>query len=116
MRDDRFTPLRRLAWASPLLFGLMAFGTASDEDLFSAEHPEEHDLARELVTRGQIRALSAILQENPSLAEGRILEVHLKKRHNRYIYEVSHLDGSGRFGEWEFDAVTGVLLERKREH
>ncbi len=46
---------------------------------------------------------------------GRIMEVELEKKRNRYIYEIELVDKNGKVWELKIDAATGSLLSREED-
>jgi uncharacterized membrane protein YkoI len=85
---------------------LMMQQTAADSD---------HYEARRLMESGTILPLETVLESVLQQHNGRILEVELEERHERYIYEVEVLDKAGRVWEMRLDAVTGRVLKSERE-
>ncbi len=73
----------------------------------------DHDEARRLRERADILPLAEILERLPQTRDGRILEVELKHRKKRPLYEIELLDREGVVWELYFDAVTGELLKEK---
>ncbi len=74
---------------------------------------DDHDEARDLKDRGQIIALSELIS-NAGLADTRILEAELDKKHGKLVYELEFLDAEGRVFEQYFDAITGEPLSEPR--
>jgi uncharacterized membrane protein YkoI len=73
-----------------------------------------HDEARELREAGEILPLQQILGHLDPAA-GRVLEVELKRRGDRYIYEVEILNDRGEVWEHRYDARSGELLKIEPE-
>lgn len=73
-----------------------------------------HDRARALREAGEILPLQQILSHLDPAA-GRVLEVELKHRDDRYIYEVEILNDRGEVWEHRYDARSGELLKREPE-
>jgi uncharacterized membrane protein YkoI len=73
-----------------------------------------HDEARELREAGEILPLQQILSHLDPAA-GRVLEVELKHRDDRYIYEVEILNDRGEVWEHRYDARSGELLKIEPE-
>ncbi len=80
-----------------------------------ATHASDHADARALVESGTILSLEVILKQAKIDHPGRILEVSLEHEKEGYVYEFELVDKTGRVWELEYDAVTGKLLEKKRE-
>jgi uncharacterized membrane protein YkoI len=76
---------------------------------------DSHDKARELREAGEILPLQQILQRlDPP--DQRVLEVELERKGDRYVYEMETLDHSGQVWELYYDAHSGELIKREREH
>lgn len=97
----------RLSW----LFIAMAL--ASAVALFQGGRPavagDDHDEVRELRHAGDIIPLSDLMGR-PELSGHRVLEAELEREHDRLVYELELLDGTGRVHELYYDAVTGQPL------
>lgn len=74
-----------------------------------------HDQARELREAGEILPLQDILQRLDPPGQ-RVLEVELERKRGRYVYEMETLDEDGQVWELYYDARSGELLKREREH
>ncbi|MGD8587195.1 MAG: PepSY domain-containing protein [Chromatiales bacterium] len=75
----------------------------------------DHYEARRLMEAGTILPLETVLESVRQQRSGRILEVELEERHDRYIYEIEMLDQAGRVWEMRIDAVTGRVLKSEQE-
>ena len=75
----------------------------------------DHYEARRLMESGAILPLETVMASILQQRSGRILEVELDERHDRYIYEVELLDQAGRVWEMRIDAVTGRILKSEQE-
>ena len=102
----------RLAW----LFVVLVITTGVV--LFQGGSPvvasDDHDEARALRHAGNIVPLSELMQR-PELAGRRVLEAKLEREHGSLVYELELLDDAGRVEERYYDAVTGKLMQEKRE-
>jgi len=81
---------------------------------------EDHDdldqaQARELLSQGRIAPLSNIIEKAQKIHQGKLLEVELKQKSRRYIYEIELLDKNGIVWEMYFDAKTAELLKVEKE-
>lgn len=76
---------------------------------------ENQNQALELRKRGDILPLESLIRKAQKIRPGKVLEVELRKKHQRYIYELEILDRDGVVWEMYFDAHTGKLLKSKRE-
>jgi uncharacterized membrane protein YkoI len=81
----------------------------------TARAGEDHDEARDLYRSGAILPLERILAEAARAHPGRVLEVELKSRRGRRVYEVELLDERGDVHELRYDAASGELLDARRE-
>jgi len=69
------------------------------------------DYAAELVSTGKIVSLDQLLAMNQVLTRGRMLDLELEQNDDVFTYEVEVLHTDGHVSEYEFDAVTGKLLQ-----
>ncbi|MBF0423915.1 MAG: peptidase M4 [Magnetococcales bacterium] len=90
-------------------------GMAAADDHHHHPHPRDHDLARRMVHSGAILPLERLLEHHPSLRTGRLLEIELKQKHEKYIYEIEALDEHGQVMKLSMDAQTGQLLQRRKD-
>jgi hypothetical protein len=88
-----------------LLLGQCA-GSLADDD---------YNRAKALVAEGNIMPLERLLELIRPDHPGRLLEIELKGVPGGFRYEVELLDPEGRVREFQFDAATGVLLDRREE-
>jgi uncharacterized membrane protein YkoI len=72
-----------------------------------ADRHEEQDLAKSLKEAGDIQSLETIIARAKGEHPGRLLEAELKKRGERYIYEIELVDAQGMVWELYYDARTG---------
>lgn len=97
-------------WQSLLLvLGLLLVNTGS------VYADNDHERARVLREAGEILPLETILSKVTAGEMDRVLEVELKNKHGRYVYEIEILDAQGVVWERVFDARSGQQLEHKRE-
>lgn len=71
--------------------------------------------AKALVKQGAILPMKTIVAKAEKLKAGRLLEAGLRKKHDRYVYDVEILDAGGIVWELKFNAATGDLLEMEEE-
>lgn len=69
--------------------------------------------ARALVNTGEILPLQSILEKAESEVHGKVIEVELHERANQLFYEIEWLDDHGNVWEYEFDAKSGKLLNKR---
>lgn len=84
-------------------------------DAGSVQADDDHNRARELRKSGEILPLETILAQVHANNMGRVLEVELKNKHGRYVYELEIVDTQGMVWELVFDAHNGQQLKRERE-
>ncbi len=75
----------------------------------------DHETARQLREAGDILPLETILQKIQSVHTGKVLEVELKKKHDRFIYEIELLDNNGKVWEFKVNPYTGEILQLKED-
>lgn len=75
----------------------------------------DHDRARRLRDAGDIIPLEMLIERVRAERPGHILELELKEKKGRIIYEVEMLDRSGIVWEMHFDARSGELLKSKQD-
>ena len=92
-----------------LVFSLMSANTSS------VYADDDHDRARELREAGEILPLETIVAQVQARGLGRVLEVELKTKHDRYVYELEVIDSQGMVWELQFDARSGQQLRQKQE-
>lgn len=85
---------------------VMLAGTAALADSIDANR------VRALVERGEILALEEILKRNEATLGGRVIEIELERKKDRYLYEIKVLAPNGRKREVKIDARTGAVVER----
>ena len=76
---------------------------------------DDHEEARRLQQAGAILPLEIIIEKAQAIHPGRILEVELEEKHDRYYYEIELLDKNGRVWEMKFDSKTGQLLKQEQD-
>lgn len=78
---------------------------------------DDHDRALEALRRGEVMALSAILDRAARDHPGDLIEAELEHEDGRTLYELKLLTPEGRVLKLEYDARTGDLLTaRERGH
>ncbi|MDD3450266.1 MAG: PepSY domain-containing protein [Gammaproteobacteria bacterium] len=96
-----------------------AFAGGGDEGRGRDHHGRDGDIghreARKLVREGVILPLSQIMQRIRETREGRIIEVELEHKGERYTYEVELLDEHGQVWEMKIDAASGQLEKLEQE-
>lgn len=73
----------------------------------------DHDDARRAVEEGQVLPLRRILDTVEARYDGRVLEVELENKHDRWVYEVKLLASDGRILVVKLDAATAEVLAEK---
>lgn len=96
-------------WRHLLLLGIMMLGS------HVAHAGSDHERARQLREAGEILPLETILNRLRAHGDtGRVLEVELKNKQGRYVYEIEMLDAYGRVRERLFDARSGEQIRRPK--
>ncbi len=92
----------------PLCIALSLFG-----DGIRAE--EDVEIVQRLRSAGLILPLEHFLRDARARYPGHLIDVALKYEasHRRYVYEILLLDPWGILWELEYDARSGVLIERE---
>lgn len=75
------------------------------------EDEVDSDVAVELVSTGKIISLDQLLALHQNLTKGRMLDLELEQNDEDFTYLVEMLHIDGHVSEYEFDAVTGELLQ-----
>lgn len=68
-------------------------------------------LATELVEKGLIVSLDQLLAKHQVLTRSRLLDLELEQNDEEFTYEIEVLHADGHVSDYEFDAVTGELLQ-----
>jgi uncharacterized membrane protein YkoI len=80
---------------------------------------DDYKDARQLVESGQILPLEQILEKLPRQSQGTplkaLLEVKLKQKKKRWLYEIEVIDSQGVVREYLLDAADGRLLKEEIE-
>lgn len=71
----------------------------------------EPDQAAELVSAGVIISFDQLRSLHAILTIGRMLDLELEKNEGEFTYEIEMLHSDGHVSDYEFDAVTGDLLQ-----
>ena len=77
----------------------------------AGEHREDHDEARYLVDKGNIRPLPEVLRALHSQVEGEVIDVTLRLKDLRWIYLCKLVTPAGRRLIVPIDAASLVILE-----
>jgi uncharacterized membrane protein YkoI len=94
-----------IAVSSLMVLGLALPGLAIPH---ARADDDDHDLARRLVEKGEIRALSEIMEQVSAQYPGKVLEVEFESEHGRYTYEFKILRTDGKVVEVDVDARSGA--------
>jgi len=91
------------------LAALLLFGNAAGDDDFDAEH------AHDLHAAGTILSLEHFIADARARHPGRVIDakLHYEESHGHYVYEILILDRRGEVWELEYDAHSGVLIEKE---
>ena len=80
-----------------------------------ADKDVDHNEAQALREQGVILPLEDILQKVEKVRPGRIMEVELEKKRERYIYEIEIADPKGQVWELKVNASDGSLISQERD-
>lgn len=70
---------------------------------------------RSMVKNGEILSLESILSQYSEKEYGKLLDLEVKREHQKMVYELEFLRSDGRVIELEIDARNGQLLEQEIE-
>ena len=73
----------------------------------------DHDRARQALEAGEILPLKTVLEKLERDAPGRVLEVELERKHERWVYEIKLLRPGGALVKLLIDASDGTIIDRK---
>lgn len=96
-----------------LLFLVML---ASAFDVARADSDYDAEQLRSWVEQGRILPLEDIIQRNQILLTGKIVDVELEHKQNRFMYEIKVLSPQGQRKEMYFDGATGKHMKDLDEH
>ena len=104
-------------WIATLAVLALAFGAVSAGTAVSADghRPDDHELARQALERGQVLPLRTVLERIEREYQGQVLKVEFERDDGRFIYEIRLLQADGRMAKLKVDAVDGRVLEVKRK-
>jgi uncharacterized membrane protein YkoI len=112
--QKRWNPKLLTAAFAGTFLALTAAPAWSNDDHESgqrSEHREEHDEARYLVNRGNIRPLPEVLRAVQLHVSGEIIDVRLRSKDLRWIYLCKVVTPTGRRVVVTIDAATLAILE-----
>ncbi len=95
------------------LFLALVVGTISGH--LQASDDLSPDQIRSMVKNGEILSLDSILSQYSEKKYGKLLDLEVKREHQKLIYELEFLRSDGRVIELEIDARNGQLLEQEIE-
>mgnify|MGYP001338025460 CR=1 FL=1 len=81
-----------------------------------ADTEENHDRARRAFQAGEIVPLDEIINDLRRQGFGAVLEVELKRRNGRWVYEIETLSEDGLISKTRVDATTREQLPRRDRH
>lgn len=98
--------LKRLAvlGLAALVLAMPLFAHADEDD------DGDHDRARDLYERGEIKGLANILDVVRAKAPGDIVAVDLIRKANRWVYRIQVVGADGRRKTVDVDAGAGVIM------
>lgn len=74
---------------------------------------EDHDIAYDLLQKGEILPLKKILQINYKTMPGKVLEVELERENKHLTYEIEVLNEQGVVWEYKINAKTGKIIKKE---
>lgn len=95
------------------LTALAVSASASEE--WHVEREMQRREVQQLVARGEILPLQALLAKLPVPTPGRLLEVEFELEEGRYVYEMEFLTPGGSVIEYKVDAASGEVLKSEVE-
>ena len=81
---------------------------------YQSGHREDHDEARDLVSKGNIRPLPEVLRAVQSHVSGEVIDVRLRSKDLRWIYFCKVVTPAGWRVVVAIDAATLAILEGER--
>ena len=78
-----------------------------------ADDFSDHDRARQALEAGEILPLKTVLEKIERDTPGRVLEVELERRNNRWEYEIKLLLSGGSRVKLLVDASDGTIIARR---
>ena len=85
---------------------LLSFVVKAEMDVDS-----DHERARDLRAAGKILPLESIMESVQLKHPGRIIEIELKHKQDRYLYEIELLDDDGVVWEFLVDAQNAEIVK-----
>lgn len=76
-----------------------------------AQDGHDHDRARQALEAGEVLPLRAILERVEREYPGKIMEVELEQKGERWIYDIKVLRAGGVLVKLKVDGRTGVVLD-----
>jgi uncharacterized membrane protein YkoI len=95
----------------PLLVAVVLFTAPA----VAGAEPDDHDLVRKGVERGEIRPLTEIHDAVRDKLPGKIVRTEVERIHGRLIYEFRVVDDRGRLFDVLVDAHTGEIARIKEK-
>lgn len=105
-------PTRRLVLLAVAALVVRAAPARADDD-DDDDHDDDHERALRAVAEGKALPLAAILAKLAGQIDGEVIEVELKAKTSRLVYEIKVLDKAGRVHELYVDAATGKTVSAK---
>jgi uncharacterized membrane protein YkoI len=75
----------------------------------------DHERALQAMEAGEIKPLVQILDLLKAQEPGRVLEVELEEKSDRWVYEIKMIQNQGRVREFKVDAKTGFIIKVKND-
>ena len=78
-----------------------------------AGEPSDHDRARRAMEAGEILPLKVVLERVERDTPGKVMEVELERKQDRWVYEIKLLRPGGLLVKLRVDASDGTVLSRR---
>ena len=95
-----------------LAFGAVSAGTAVSAD---GHRPDDHELARQALERGQVLPLRTVIDRVEQQYHGQVIKVEFEREDGLFVYDIRLLQSDGRLVKLELDARDGRLIKMKRK-
>ncbi len=80
-----------------------------------ADDANDHDKARQVLEAGEILPLKTVLEKIERDTPGRVLEVDLERKKERWVYEIKLLRPGGSLVKLKVDASDGTIFSRREK-
>ena len=105
----RIPDLPRMLALAAMIAVVLSAPIRAEDGAGETEWPE-HDRARQLLERGEIRPLDEILARLAVSHPGEVVSIGLDRQAGRWVYELKIVTEAGRRIEIEIDAATMAVI------